>query len=139
MYRIREVPWEKFVVEFLKSRVIDAKINFYTSTAEELLPQLMTGGRCFLVERWFGHIRRGVAGGFAISGGELLALHVRHLHRGKGLPHKMVNHALAKGARRLNCFDGHLAQLYAGHGFVCTKRRKNHSPGGPDVLWMELL
>lgn len=55
----------------------------------------------------------------------------------KGLGDILVDQALEDGARRLDCFDGHLVALYSRHGrFVETSREPNWTPGGPDVVYM---
>ena len=42
------------------------------------------------------------------------------------------------GAVRLNCFDGDLVGLYSQFGFKVVTREPNWTPGGPDVVTMEL-
>jgi hypothetical protein len=84
------------------------------------------GCRYFLTEDHFS--------GFAIRwGGELVYLHSRVHGRGD----RLVSTAIALGARRLDCFDGYLVDLYGRHGFVEYAREANWTPGGPDVVFME--
>jgi hypothetical protein len=50
----------------------------------------------------------------------------------------LVRAAIFTGGRRLDCFAGYLSDsLYYRHGFVVVDRQPNHTPGGPDVVWME--
>lgn len=70
--------------------------------------------------------------GFGIDDGELIGLFSAAAGRGR----QLVNAAVDLGARRLDCFDGYLPELYAWHGFVETRRESNWSPGGPDVVYM---
>ena len=64
--------------------------------------------------------------------GTLIALW--SLERGRG--DALVRDAIARGAIRLDCFDGYLPTLYARHGFRETHREPNWTPGGPDVVYM---
>lgn len=50
----------------------------------------------------------------------------------------IMRHALADGARRLDCFDGYLVGFYSRHGFEIVRREPNWTPGGPDVVFMAL-
>ncbi len=49
-----------------------------------------------------------------------------------------IEAAKAAGGKTLDAFDVGLPQIYAKHGFVETKREKNWTPGGPDVVYMKL-
>jgi len=76
-----------------------------------------------------------LAGGFCVLDGELVAFH-SHAH-GKGT--WLLDHAVNLGAVRLNTFDvPHLLALYESRGFRNMLRKPNHTPGGPDVIYMEL-
>lgn len=55
--------------------------------------------------------------------------------RGRG--DTIVEHGLLAGATHLNCFEGHLSDLYGRHGFIVTERLENWTPGGPDVVTMQ--
>ena len=46
--------------------------------------------------------------------------------------------AMRQGGRTLDCFDGFLPKYYAQFGFVEMRRESNWTPGGPDVVYMEL-
>lgn len=74
--------------------------------------------------------------GFAIrADGELVF--VFSLERGRG--DHLIRAAVDRGAMRLDCFDGHLTELYARHGFVERRRDSNWTPGEPDVVYMAHL
>lgn len=77
----------------------------------------------------------GYAGYGVRSDGELVFVH--SWTRGQG--DAIVTDAISRGARRLDCYDGHLTTLYGRHGFVVTAREPNWTPGGPDVVWMTYL
>lgn len=55
---------------------------------------------------------------------------------GRGQGDSIVADAVRRGAKHLNCFDGHLSALYARHGFAVTERLENWDPEGPDVVTM---
>lgn len=75
------------------------------------------------------------ASGFGVtSGGDLVGLFSLVPGRGRSL----VSQAVSRGARTLDCFDGFLPGFYASLGFVETGREPNWTPGGPDVVFMEL-
>lgn len=67
--------------------------------------------------------------------GELLYLYSLAPGRGDDL----VGHAVSNGARKLDCFDGYLVDLYERHGFTQVRRVKNTCVGGPDVVYMQLI
>lgn len=56
----------------------------------------------------------------------------------RGIGAGMVRHAIAHGAKTLDCFDGFLPGYYARFGFVESHREANWIPGGPDVVYMAL-
>ncbi len=73
--------------------------------------------------------------GFAVrDDGELVG--VFSLVKGRG--NEIVQSAIFMGATKLDCFEGYLTALYGRHGFVETRRERNWSPTGPDVVWMQL-
>ena len=74
----------------------------------------------------------GLSGYVVKASGELVGVFSSVKGRGDAL---MVS-AIANGARRLDCFDGYLPELYARHGFRETDRAENWTPGGPDVVYM---
>lgn len=85
------------------------------------------------------------AAGFAIrEDGELV--NVFSLTHGRG--DEIVQQAIREGAKRLDCYDGHLVRLYKRNGFVETGRvpwdwqyadpRWRKEWGEPDVVFMEL-
>jgi hypothetical protein len=88
---------------------------------------LADGARCFLTEDGF-------AGYVLQSGGDLQS--VFSSVRGRG--DLLVRHAVANGARTLDCFDGYLPTLYARHGFREVRREANWTDGGPDVVFFRL-
>jgi hypothetical protein len=62
---------------------------------------------------------------------------VYNLIKGRGVD--MVWEAvLHYGADRLDCFDGFLPVYYKQFGFVEYERAPNWTPGGPDVVFMQL-
>ena len=67
--------------------------------------------------------------------GEVVGLFSRVKGRGDAL----VIAAIENGGRTLDCFDGYLPTLYGRHGFEEVKREANWTPGGPDVVFMELV
>ena len=72
-------------------------------------------------------------GGFVVLSGELIGLH--HVDPGHG--DWLMQHAVALGADRLDCYDiPHLIELYKRHGFREVLREANHTAGQPDVVWM---
>ena len=72
--------------------------------------------------------------GFGVSSdGELK--YVWSTRRGQG--DAIVAAGLSAGATHLNCFEGHLSDLYARHGFAIVKRLENWDPEGPDVVFMD--
>lgn len=75
-----------------------------------------------------------LSSGYAIVAGDMLKF-VFSAQRGRG--DEIVAHAVKNGARRLDCFEGHLSTLYARHGFVIVSRMANWDPEGPDVVDME--
>lgn len=71
--------------------------------------------------------------GFAIAAtGELRF--VFSLERGRG--DYLVGAAVDRNADNLDCFEGHLSDLYSRHGFRICRRAPNWAVGGPDVVWM---
>ena len=54
----------------------------------------------------------------------------------RGMGDHIVTHAVKNGADNLNCFEGHLTELYARHGFEETSRLDNWDPEGPAVVFM---
>lgn len=70
--------------------------------------------------------------GYAILNGELVAVHSLV----KGLGDWLVRNAVADGAIYLDCFEGHLSELYARHGFNIHFRVPNYVQGGPDIVGM---
>lgn len=73
--------------------------------------------------------------GYAITwGGELRCV----FSKGKGKGKELVAKAITHGAKRLDCFDGYLVNLYSQAGFVETSRSPNWTEGEPDVVYMEL-
>lgn len=99
---------------------------------------LTTGTRGFLAED--------LLAGYAIRpDGELVAVWALVRGRGNGI----VADAIANGATKLVCYDGHLTKLYARHGFEVVTRtpwNDEYAPEGwdydtlgrPDYLEMEL-
>ena len=72
--------------------------------------------------------------GYAIrANGDLV--YVFSCKRGNG--DRIVRSAIANGAETLDCFDGYLPRLYGRHGFVETRRERNWTEGGPDVVFMQ--
>ena len=47
--------------------------------------------------------------------------------------------ALLFGGTKLDCFDGFLPKFYSQFGFVEYKREPNWTPGGPDVVYMQIV
>lgn len=70
--------------------------------------------------------------GYVLAGDELIGVFSAE-RAGSAL----VADALARGARRLDCFDGFLVGFYERAGFSVTRREANWTPGGPDVVYME--
>jgi hypothetical protein len=76
-----------------------------------------------------------VVGGFCVLGDQLLALHSSSSGRGTWL----LDHAIALGATRLDCFDiPQLRALYEGRGFTVIRTEPNWDAGGLPVIHMEL-
>ena len=79
-------------------------------------------------------------GGAALKGDEII--NVFSLEKGEGK--KALLEAIARGGRRLDCFDklpgqSHgLPEYYSKFGFKEVRREKNWTPGGPDVIYMSL-
>lgn len=53
-----------------------------------------------------------------------------------GLGDCIVTAAIERGATHLDCFDGYLTGLYSRNGFERVTSLPNHTPGGPDVVYM---
>lgn len=88
--------------------------------------ELPDGGRYYVAAD-------GLSGFGVADGGELVG--VFSIPRGRGA--ELVTAAIARGAARLDCFDGYLPRFYAQHGFTETGREPNWEPDGPDVVYME--
>lgn len=71
--------------------------------------------------------------GYAITGDQRL-IAVWSVERGRG--DMLVADAVQHGARTLDCFEGHLSDLYARHGFEIVDRVANWDPEGPAVVEM---
>ena len=56
----------------------------------------------------------------------------------KGAGGAAIEEAKARGGNKLDAFDGKLPGIYKAHGFEETKREKNWTPGGADVVYMHL-
>lgn len=56
--------------------------------------------------------------------------------RGRGSA--IITHAISKGAKKLDCFDGYLVDFYRSFGFVEYKRVPNWTEGEPSVIYMQL-
>jgi outer membrane protein assembly factor BamB len=54
----------------------------------------------------------------------------------RGMGDTLVADAVRRGANYLDCFDGHLVDLYGRHGFEVDHREANWTPGEPDVVHM---
>lgn len=73
--------------------------------------------------------------GFAVKpDGDLVSVFSTEKGRGNDL----VRQALTHGATKLDAFDGYLPKLYANHGFQEVGREDNWTPGGPQVVYMQL-
>lgn len=84
--------------------------------------------RCYLADD-------GLSGFAVTADGELAG--VASLVRGRG--DGIVEAAIKAGATHLNCFEGHLTDLYARHGFTVTRWENNYTNGdGPRVAYMHL-
>ena len=55
---------------------------------------------------------------------------------GRGRGDAIVSSAVENGATHLDCFDGHLTELYARHGFQRVTSLPNWTEGEPDVVYM---
>lgn len=76
--------------------------------------------------------------GYAIKpGGELVNVFNSGGASTRGAGPWLVLHAVEQGARHLDHFAGFLDGFYQGLGFRETKREKNWTPGGPDVVYRE--
>lgn len=73
-------------------------------------------------------------GGYIVLHGELKALWCDL----PGYGCWVIQQALNDGADRLQCFDGYLVDLYSQFGFRVVTRQPNWTPGGPDVITMEI-
>lgn len=62
-------------------------------------------------------------------------VYVFSLERGRGdaIVRAAIDHG---GATYLDCFEGHLTDLYRRHGWAEYSREPNWTPGGPDVVYM---
>lgn len=56
----------------------------------------------------------------------------------KGMGDFIVNDAVLRGAKRLDCYEGYLVSLYMKHGFKPVKREPNWTAGQPDVVYMSI-
>jgi hypothetical protein len=56
----------------------------------------------------------------------------------KGAGGAAIEAAKAAGGKTLDAFDPVLPGIYKKHGFEETRREKNWTPGGPDVVYMKL-
>lgn len=87
------------------------------------------GTRYFIWENGF------QVAGYAIrADGELVYV----FSTARGLGSAIVADAIQRGATHLDCFDGYLPTFYAENGFIDYKREANWTPGGPDVVYMQL-
>lgn len=86
----------------------------------------LPGLKCYALADW--------SGGFSVLDGRLC--HVWSTERGQG--DLLVSAGKRRGGKRLDCFEGHLSDLYARHGFVVVGRMANWDPEGPDVVEMAL-
>ena len=86
---------------------------------------------CSTPERGKFYIGKGY--GFAIDKGELL--YVFSSVKGKG--DIIMQYAIKKGARLLDCFDGYLVDFYTRYGFKEYKRELNWTKGEADIVYME--
>ncbi|GAA0945999.1 hypothetical protein [Actinocorallia libanotica] len=124
MLEVRRVSLEIFRAMLGHARNESALIADMTSTPEQM-PETATY-----------YVSADGRSGFGVAhNGELIG--VFSLERGRG--EALVSHAVANGARRLDCFDGYLPKLYARHGFWEVARVANWTPGEPDVVFMERL
>lgn len=73
-----------------------------------------------------------VTGGYVVLHRELIGLFSNR----KGMGDWLVQMAIKDGADHLDCFDGHLPEFYAKHGFRVHDRAANWAPGEPDVVFM---
>lgn len=73
-----------------------------------------------------------VTGGYVVLHHELIGLFSNR----KGMGDWLVQMAIKDGAEHLDCFDGHLTEFYAKHGFRVHARAANWTPGEPDVVFM---
>lgn len=113
---------DTFIRNLADVRMTDARVDAALRPSEEM-PR--TGVSYFLSQD--------AKSGFGITGqGELIGL----FSTVKGRCHDLIESANAVGAQSLDCFDGFLPAVYAGHGYIESRREPNWTPGGPDVVYM---
>lgn len=71
--------------------------------------------------------------GFLLDNGDL-----QNLFSTNGQGNRSMQLALARGAKTLDCFEPFLPGYYSKYGFVEYKRESNWTPGGFDVVYMQL-
>lgn len=84
------------------------------------------------------YLLKGGQAGYAIKpDGEFVNLFNSGGAATKGAGPWLVIHAIERGATHGDHFDGFLTGFYRNLGWKETKREKNWTPGGPDVVFME--
>lgn len=115
-----------FFAFYTQARVDHPRISDATSPPSELQDRHPNA-------RWF--IAPDYLSGYGVDpDGTLLG--VWSTVRGRG--RTLLQDALWRGASKLWCFDGYLRELYERAGFHVVSSEPNWTPGGPDVLYMQL-
>ena len=119
----RVVPRWRYAVAFGAAHELSENVRAACSPVTEMP---YTGVRYYL--------REDFSGGYGVTDdGELIGLFSLN-----GGGRALVRDAMANGARRLDCFDGFLTDFYASIGWTEVMREANWTPGGPDVVYMEV-
>ena len=121
----QHVSIDRFLDAFEHARNISERVR---NNTDEHTAIHYVGGRAYLTAD-------SLSGYVVMDNGELISVfNVGEKGRGQQLMHS----AVARGATWLNCYDGFLLSFYEQFGFVETNRVANFTPGGPDVLYMEI-
>lgn len=101
--------------------------NFKAGTLSDYSLSDLAKMQLFMVE---GH-----EAGYAIKDGDEL-VNLFNNSGVKGLGQWLAVHAIERGVRRGDHFDGMLTGFYQKLGFVEERREANWTPGGPDVVYI---
>lgn len=126
--KVVSVSKSQFVEVYYHARLSSELIANATSPASEVADGTSEADQFYLDNA-------GRYGFIVKADGELIAV----FSMLRGIGSKLVQLAIEKGAKRLDCFDGYLVGFYQRNGFMEVARVANWTEGEPDIVFMERI